>query len=103
MLGVTKTQFLECKVVLCDYHREQAWERWLTTTANGMRSIKSFVLPRLRRIANAQSVKQYEQTVSDLKESDEWKADTSEKFRNYVSKTQLLVYRVSDALKTKFK
>ena len=65
-----------------------------------MRSIKSFVLPRLRRIANAQSVKEHEQAVSDLKESDEWKADTPEKFRNYVSKTWLPVYRVSDALKT---
>ena len=68
-----------------------------------MRSIKLFVLPRLRRIANAQSVKEYQQAVSDLKESDEWKADTSEKFRNYVSKTWLPVYKVSDALKTKFK
>ena len=68
-----------------------------------MRSIKSFVLPRLRRIANAHSVKEYQQAVSDLKESDEWKADTSEKFRNYISKTWLSIHRVSDALKTKFK
>ena len=68
-----------------------------------MRSIKSFVLPRLRRTANAQSVKEYQRAVSDLKESDEWKADTSEKFQNYVSKAWLPIYRVSHALKTKFK
>ena len=68
-----------------------------------MRSIKLFVLPRLRRIANAQSVKEYQQAVSDLKESDEWKADTSEKFQNYVSKAWLPIYRVSHALKTKLK
>ena len=68
-----------------------------------MRSIKSFVLPRLRRIANAQSVKVYQQAVCDFKESDEWKADTSEKFRNHVSKTWLPVYRVSDAWKSKLK
>ena len=68
-----------------------------------MRSIKSFVLPRFRRIASAQSVKVYQQAVCDLKESDEWKADTSEKFQNHVSKTWLPVYRVSDALKTKLK
>ena len=68
-----------------------------------MHSIKSFVLPRLRRIANGQSVKEYQQAVSDMKESDEWKADTLEKFRNHVPKTRLPVYRVSDALKTKFK
>ena len=48
-----------------------------------MHSIKSFVLPRLRRIANGQSVKEYQQAVSDMKESDEWKADTLEKFRNH--------------------
>ena len=52
-----------------------------------MRSIKSFVLPRLRRIANALFVKEYQQAVSHLRESDEWKADTSEKFQNYVWKT----------------
>ena len=75
------------KVVLCDFHREQACKRWLSTTANGVRSIKSFVLPRLRRIVNAQSVKEYQQAVSYLKENDEWKADTSEKFQNYMSKT----------------
>ena len=46
------------------------------TTADGMRSIKPFVLPRLQRIVNARSVKEYQQAVSDLKESDEWKADT---------------------------
>ena len=68
-----------------------------------MRSIKSFVLPRLRRTANAQSVKEYQRAVSDLKESDKWKADTSEKFQNYVSKAWLPIYRVSHALKTKFK
>ena len=61
-----------------------------------MRSIKLFVLPRLRRIANAQSVKEYQLPVSDLKESDEWKADKSEKFWNYVSKTCLPVYRASE-------
>ena len=43
-----------------------------------MCSIRSLVLPRLWRIASAQSVKGYQQAVSDLKESDEWKADTSE-------------------------
>ena len=68
-----------------------------------MRSINSFVLTRLRRIGNAQSVRKYQQAVSDMKESDEWKADTSEKLRNYVSKTWLPFYRVRDTLKTKIK
>ena len=37
--------------------------------------------------------------VFNLKENDEWKANTSEKFQNYVSQTWWWVYGVSDALK----
>ena len=51
-----------------------------------MLTLKLLVLPRLQRITNARTVKEYQQAVSDLTESDEWKADTSEKFRNSMSK-----------------
>ena len=87
---------LDCKVILCDFHQEQAWGRWLSTTANGMCLIKSLVLPRLGRIANACSIEEYNRAVHDLKESDEWKANSSEKFRNYITKTWLLIHKVSD-------
>ena len=80
---------------MCDFHREQAWKRWLSTTANGMRSVKGLVLPRLRRIANAHTIDEYNQAVHDLMECDEWKAESSEKFRNYIMKTWLPVHKVS--------
>ena len=28
--------FPECKVYLCDFHREQAWERWVKDKKSGM-------------------------------------------------------------------
>ena len=64
-----------------------------------MRSRRSFVLLLLRKISNAHSVKNYQQAASGLKEKDEWKADISIKFSNYVTKTWLLVDAVSDVLK----
>ena len=81
-------------MLLCDFHREQAWERWLSTTSNGMRSIKELVLPRLRRIANAFSLEEFEKAVGDLKNSDVWKAEHCGKFRQWMSKTWLPAHKV---------
>ena len=36
---------------ICDFHREQAWERWLNAIKNGARMIKSEMLCKFRRIA----------------------------------------------------
>ena len=32
-----------CEVFLCDFHREQAWERWTAKSANGVSSNKEDV------------------------------------------------------------
>ena len=61
---------LECKVLLCDFHREQAWERWLNLTANGARLYKGVVLAYLRRIANLESKNSYLKNVEELQDSD---------------------------------
>ena len=57
-------------MLLCDFHREQAWERWLSKGSNGMHSVKGLVLPRLRRIAHADTLEEYEKAVIDLKASE---------------------------------
>ena len=36
--------FLDCQVLICDFHREQAWERWLNATKNGARMMKDIML-----------------------------------------------------------
>ena len=32
--------FLYSKVLVCGFHREQAWEGWLNLVANGIRAVK---------------------------------------------------------------
>ena len=39
--------------LLCDFHREQAWERWASKTANGVVAHKEELLALLRRTAHA--------------------------------------------------
>lgn len=45
---ITFYSFLESFVYLCDFHREQSWDRWLSATHNGMNTKKSDVLLLLR-------------------------------------------------------
>ena len=35
---------LACQVLICDFQREQAWERWLNATKNGASMIKEVML-----------------------------------------------------------
>lgn len=63
--------------MLSDFHREQAWERWLSTTSNGMRSVKELVLLRLRRIANAETLLEFDKSVKNLQASDLWHGENS--------------------------
>lgn len=62
-----------CQVFLCDFHREQAWERWVTKKENGVYNYKDEVLCRLRRVARAKTQDQYHTAVEQLKSSDIWK------------------------------
>ncbi|CAH3157919.1 unnamed protein product [Porites lobata] len=43
--------FPGCSVYLCDFHREQAWDRWMVKKENDVSDKKEKVLCRLRRVA----------------------------------------------------
>ena len=58
---------------LCDFHREQAWERWTAKAANGVSPIKDEVLAKFRLIANSETENIYQERVCSLKESNFWK------------------------------
>ena len=45
--------FLDSFVYLCDFHREQTWDRWLNASHNGVQLYKSQILYLLRNIATA--------------------------------------------------
>jgi len=64
--------FAECHVYICDFHREQAWERWLNKKENGLSDKKNHVLCILRRIAREETTDRYKKAVEDLKSSDSY-------------------------------
>ena len=77
----------DCKVLLCDFHCEQAWDRWLSKTSNGVRPYKEGILVYLRRIAKAESIDEFDKAVEALKESHIWGANYSRKFRSWFKNT----------------
>lgn len=79
-------------VYICDFHREQAWERWLARSSNGLLDCKKIVLARLRAIARARSEEEYESATEKLKSSAQW--ITSSALRNWIEKTWLPKYKV---------
>ncbi|KAK3755969.1 hypothetical protein QZH41_016829, partial [Actinostola sp. cb2023] len=65
--------FPDCTVYLCDFHREQAWERWVNKKDNGVSGQKEEVLSKLRQIARASTEEIYQKAVFNLKDSQLWK------------------------------
>ena len=69
--------FPATSVFLCDFHREQAWTRWVNTTHNGLRKVEAEdLLTLLRKCAWAPSLSDkdsktdgYVKAVNDLKAS----------------------------------
>ena len=79
--------FPNCKVYLCDFHREQAWERWVKDRKHGLSPDEGdTLLSLLRDIAQAPSPESdnlslsldhnYNQHVVDLKRSAIWKKNS---------------------------
>ncbi|XP_052083492.1 uncharacterized protein LOC127720780 [Mytilus californianus] len=74
-------------VYLCDFHREQSWERWLTAAHNGLHTEKTNVLSLLRPIARALNEDDFNSALSTLKSSSVW--NEKEKLRKWFEKTWL--------------
>ena len=76
-----------CKAYICDFHREQAWERWVSLTDHGVRNYRTEILARTRRIARCTSKDGYQIAVKDLKDSNVWKQHP--KLQQWFEKTWL--------------
>ena len=70
----------DSQIFLCDFHREQAWLRWLSSSNNNMRENKEECLYCLRKIAFSETVEECCVSVSSLKGSDIWNDAKSEAF-----------------------
>nr|XP_047142557.1 uncharacterized protein LOC124816872 [Hydra vulgaris] len=76
-----------CSVLICDFHREQSWERWLSKTANGCYMVKDAIKLKLHQIAHAKTEEICQNAVNSLKESEEWK--NNPKLADYLNSTWL--------------
>ena len=65
--------FLECRIHLCDFHREKAWNEWLSKIDHGMSTRKDEVLGYLRSIASSASKVDLEKNTLAFKSSEVWK------------------------------
>ena len=79
--------FVDSQIYICDFHLEQASDRWLAKS----RDRKQSVLVKLRAVARARTENEYLERLDYLKESEEWKANSN--LRNYMTKTWLPQYK----------
>jgi len=77
---------------ICDFHREQCWERWLRKTENGLTGSREEVLKLLRTVAKSATEDSYQENLSALQESELWLANP--KLRNWFEKTWLVEAKV---------
>ncbi|XP_021366093.1 uncharacterized protein LOC110458632 [Mizuhopecten yessoensis] len=68
-ISALESVFNGCDVYLCDFHREQAWQRWVNDGKNNLLDKKLEVLQLFRSLANAESEDSYESALQDLRES----------------------------------
>lgn len=98
-----EASFPDTNVYLCDFHREQAWERWVKDRKHGLStSDAEWLLDQLRACAWAPSVAlgeqlppdhHFQQVVASLKQSNLWK--TNENVRQWVNNTWLSTSKVN--------
>lgn len=56
----------ESFVYLCDFHREQSWDRWLKASHNCIGNDKSEILNLFRSIAHANTIEEFNMAKSAL-------------------------------------
>ena len=70
--------YADATVQLCDFHREQAWLRWINTSRNNVDADdKDQLLAMLRSIAHSQTTEKYTAALDFLMRSRIWKSNTA--------------------------
>ena len=81
-VGVVELAFPDCKVYLCDFHCEQAWERWVQDRKHGLSASEGDILLSLLRACawappsrnvDAQIDHYYREADNHLKQSPVWR------------------------------
>lgn len=82
--GIEKV-FPHALTYICDFHREQAWIRWLSLKNNGVHKEKNEILTMFRSIAAAKSSLEFQEKLDELRSSSYYK--NSKSLQNYFNKT----------------
>jgi hypothetical protein len=67
-----KNVFVGSITFICDFHREQAWLRWVTASKHGVVSCKEDVLKELRKVAAASTPDEVSTAIAELETSSVW-------------------------------
>lgn len=70
---------------LCDFHKEQSWERWLSNKDHGVHLEKKEILAMFRNISHSENKLEFENSLIELKSSNIWKK--SSKLQEYFQNT----------------
>ncbi|XP_053392117.1 uncharacterized protein LOC123539246, partial [Mercenaria mercenaria] len=76
------------EVYICNFHREQSWQRWLTRGENGAGSHKESILKLLRSIAHARTEEECLHQIQMLKSSELYEENMG--FRKWIDKQWLM-------------
>lgn len=60
---------------LCNFHSEQAWDRWAAKAANNVSNCKDELLGRTREIAHAGDMTKFNAAIDNLKQLPVWNED----------------------------
>ncbi|XP_069108844.1 uncharacterized protein [Argopecten irradians] len=74
--------FPESKIYICDFHRKQAWHRWLIASKHGVTSQEQ-TSNLLNAVAESFTEDEFQQNLTRLHESQVWK--TQPKLQNYIN------------------
>ena len=85
---------LDYTILQCDFHREQAWKRWLNTLSKSCRDVKDVVLGLVRMIPGSQTESEYEMNLGRLFCSNLWLDEKNGKLRSWIFNTWFPCYKL---------
>lgn len=86
-IGAIHEAFPNSRISLCDFHRLQAWNRWLRRRENNVEHPNN-ALDLMKQVAKSQSEERFEKAKEDFVNSVRWK---NEKLQNYCETVRLPV------------
>ncbi|KAH6926678.1 hypothetical protein HPB50_021193 [Hyalomma asiaticum] len=86
-ISAIKQVFPESQISICDFHRLQAWQRWLRRKENDV-SDPDEALRLMKRLASASNQDEFGKALEVLVASEHWK---NAKFRSYFEAVWLSV------------